>query len=148
MFHLCHFLISFVAFNCWWIIIAFLPAILIVEFLRRKYINASRKTKRIESVLRSPVFSLLSSTLQGLPVIRSLKLEIIFDELFVRYLDTYTSATFYSYGTNRWFGILVDFTLTFLNLIIFVLIIFSASKKRISMMHSVSRLPILVSSLD
>lgn len=126
------FIISFVAFNCWWIIIAFLPAIIIVEFLRRKYINASRKTKRIESVLRSPVFSLLSSTLQGLPVIRSLKLEVIFDELFVRYLDTYTSATFYSYGTNRWFGILVDFTLTFLNLIIFVLIIFSASKKRIS----------------
>ena len=79
-----------------------------VKILRYKFVNASRKCKRVEGVLRSPVYSLLGSTLQGLPEIRSLKHIDTFQALFVSYLDSHTSVSFCYQAISRWIGIWID----------------------------------------
>lgn len=52
------------------IFIALLPLIYYFHLLRIYYLKASREIKRLESISRSPVFSHLSETLDGIVTIR------------------------------------------------------------------------------
>ena len=93
-----------------------------VVHLRNKFVASSRKCKRVEGVLRSLVYSLLGSTLQGLPEIRSLKHIDTFQALFVSYLDCYSSVSFCYHAVSRWIGIWIDGLFCFYYLIFFVLL--------------------------
>ena len=57
---------------------------------------------------RSPVFSHLSATLQGLHTIRAHKSELIFTEEFHRHQDLHTEAWSLFLSTSRWFAIRLD----------------------------------------
>ncbi|KAI9189214.1 hypothetical protein H9P43_000642 [Blastocladiella emersonii ATCC 22665] len=76
--------------------------------LRRWYIQASRRIKRIESTTRSPVYSLLSTSLEGLPVIRALQAQPLFVARFAEYQDTNTRAVFAQAACARWLGLRLD----------------------------------------
>ncbi|KAI9221242.1 P-loop containing nucleoside triphosphate hydrolase protein [Blastocladiella britannica] len=76
--------------------------------LRRKYIGASRSIKRIEAVTRSPMYSHLSASLEGLPVIRALGAQQLFAKRFNEYTDANTRAVFAQAGCARWLGVRLD----------------------------------------
>ncbi|KAK3795775.1 hypothetical protein RRG08_031856 [Elysia crispata] len=50
-----------------WIFILAVPLFCAYFMVRRYYVQTSRSVKRLEGTTRSPVFSYLSATLQGLP---------------------------------------------------------------------------------
>lgn len=54
-----------------YIFVMSVPLTIVFFLLRSYYLKASREIKRLEAVLRSPKYSLLSSTLSGLATIRS-----------------------------------------------------------------------------
>ncbi|XP_063281818.1 ATP-binding cassette sub-family C member 4 [Pelobates fuscus] len=91
-----------------WILIPLLPLVIIFFFLRRYFLETSRDIKRLESTTRSPVFSHLSSSLQGLWTIRAFKAEERFQELFDSQQDLHSEAWFLFLTTSRWLAVRLD----------------------------------------
>lgn len=91
-----------------WILIPVLPLLIVFLFLRRYFLQTSRNIKRLESTTRSPVFSHLSSTLQGLWTIRAFKAEERFQRSFDAHQDLHSEAWFLFLTTSRWFAVRLD----------------------------------------
>uniref|UniRef100_A0A1X7UA79 Uncharacterized protein n=1 Tax=Amphimedon queenslandica TaxID=400682 RepID=A0A1X7UA79_AMPQE len=83
--------------------------VFIVSILFRwYYLNTARDIKRLEAMTRSPVYSHLSLTLQGLPTIRSYSMQTEAMNLFYKFQDQHTQASYLYIVTNRWFGMRLD----------------------------------------
>uniref|UniRef100_A0A4W6DQI4 Cystic fibrosis transmembrane conductance regulator n=1 Tax=Lates calcarifer TaxID=8187 RepID=A0A4W6DQI4_LATCA len=91
-----------------WILIPVLPLLLIFLYLRRYFLQTSRDIKRLESTTRSPVFSHLSSSLQGLWTIRAFGAEERFQKAFDAHQDLHSAAWFLFLTTSRWFAVRLD----------------------------------------
>ncbi|XP_065895722.1 ATP-binding cassette sub-family C member 4-like [Dysidea avara] len=93
--------------NCW----LFIPATIIVVMLfvfRWFFLHTSRHIKRLETLARSPLYSHISSTIQGLSTIRAYKEEEKFSKDLHCYLDEHTKGWYLYIATNRWFGMRID----------------------------------------
>uniref|UniRef100_A0A8C8DRS1 ATP binding cassette subfamily C member 4 (PEL blood group) n=1 Tax=Oryzias sinensis TaxID=183150 RepID=A0A8C8DRS1_9TELE len=73
-----------------WILIPIVPLLGVFLFLRHYFLQTSRDIKRLESTTRSPVFSHLSSTLQGLSTIRAFRVQERFQQMFDEYQDLHS----------------------------------------------------------
>uniref|UniRef100_A0A669BKR5 Multidrug resistance-associated protein 4 n=1 Tax=Oreochromis niloticus TaxID=8128 RepID=A0A669BKR5_ORENI len=73
-----------------WILIPVVPLLVVFLFLRCYFLQTSRDIKRLESTTRSPVFSHLSSSLQGLSTIRAFKVQQRFQQTFDEYQDLHS----------------------------------------------------------
>ncbi|XP_041663750.1 ATP-binding cassette sub-family C member 4-like [Cheilinus undulatus] len=91
-----------------WTLIPVIPLLAIFLFLRRYFLKTSRDIKRLESTTRSPVFSHLSSSLQGLSTIRAFKAQQRFQQMFDEYQDIHSAAWFLFLTTSRWFAVRLD----------------------------------------
>ncbi|XP_074483904.1 ATP-binding cassette sub-family C member 4-like [Sebastes fasciatus] len=90
------------------ILIPVVPLLFVFLYLRRFYLRTSRDVKRLESTTRSPVFSHLSSTLQGLWTIRALRAEERLKKAFDAHQDLHSEAWFLFLMTSRWFALRLD----------------------------------------
>ncbi|XP_054915033.1 multidrug resistance-associated protein 4 isoform X1 [Poeciliopsis prolifica] len=91
-----------------WILIPVLPLLGLFLFLRRYFLQTSRDVKRLESTTRSPVFSHLSSSLQGLWTIRAFGAEERFQNAFDAHQNLHSEAFFLFLTTSRWFAVRLD----------------------------------------
>ncbi|XP_055398777.1 ATP-binding cassette sub-family C member 4-like isoform X2 [Bubalus kerabau] len=91
-----------------WTGIPVIPLGIIFFFLRRYFLETSRDVKRLECTTRSPVFSHLASSLQGLWTIRAYKAEQNFLELFDAHQDLHSEAWFLLLTTSRWLAVYLD----------------------------------------
>ncbi|CAJ1079463.1 multidrug resistance-associated protein 4 [Xyrichtys novacula] len=91
-----------------WILIPVVPLLAVFLFLRSYFLKTSRDIKRLESTTRSPVFSHLSSSLQGLSTIRAFKVQQRFQEIFDDNQDLHSEAWFLFLTTSRWFAVRLD----------------------------------------
>ncbi|KAL3281370.1 hypothetical protein HHI36_004580 [Cryptolaemus montrouzieri] len=80
----------------------------IFYLLRNFYLSTSRNVKRLEGVTRSPVFSHISATLNGLTTIRAFGAQEILSVEFDTHQDLHSSAWFAFLGTSRAFGYWLD----------------------------------------
>ncbi|XP_037944102.1 probable multidrug resistance-associated protein lethal(2)03659 [Teleopsis dalmanni] len=97
-----------VAVANYWLLV---PAIVIIGclvMLRYLYVNTSRSVKRIESITRSPVYSLTNQTFQGLVTIRALEAESALETEFHDYQNANTSAWFLFLSCTRAFALWSD----------------------------------------
>lgn len=72
------------------------------------YLKSSRDLKRLESVLRSPLYQQFGETLSGIITIRAYKDEPRFIRDNQRRIDTHTRPFIYLWATNRWLAYRVD----------------------------------------
>ncbi|CAF1620969.1 unnamed protein product, partial [Adineta ricciae] len=108
-----------------WVLLILIPIIPTFFWLRKYYLRISRSLKRLESVTRSPIYALFSSTLNGLMTIRAFHNEEQFLNLFVNKINAHTRAFFLFQCTGRWFGIRLDLMtccLTFLTAILSIVL--------------------------
>ncbi|KAK1902992.1 Multidrug resistance-associated protein 4, partial [Dissostichus eleginoides] len=91
-----------------WILVPVAPLLAGFLFLRCYFLQTSRDIKRLESTTRSPVFSHLSSSLQGLSTIRAFKIQERFQQMFDEYQDLHSEAWFLFLTTSRWFAVRLD----------------------------------------
>ncbi|XP_061082797.1 multidrug resistance-associated protein 4 [Conger conger] len=91
-----------------WILIPVLPLLIVFIVLRRYFLQTSRDIKRLESTTRSPVFSHLSSSLQGLWTIRAFKAEERFQEAFDAHQNLHSEAWFLFLTSSRWLAVRLD----------------------------------------
>ncbi|XP_036946537.1 multidrug resistance-associated protein 4-like isoform X2 [Acanthopagrus latus] len=90
------------------ILVPVVPLVFVFLYLRRFYLHTSRDIKRLESTTRSPVFSHLSSSLQGLWTIRALRAEERLKKAFDAHQDLHSEAWFLFLMTSRWFALRLD----------------------------------------
>ncbi|XP_074520424.1 ATP-binding cassette sub-family C member 4 [Halichoeres trimaculatus] len=91
-----------------WILLPVVPLLGLFLYLRRYFLQTSRDIKRLESTTRSPVFSHLSSSLQGLWTIRAFGAEERFQKAFDAHQDLHSGAWFLFLTTSRWFALRLD----------------------------------------
>ncbi|XP_077867141.1 ATP-binding cassette sub-family C member 4-like [Saccoglossus kowalevskii] len=91
-----------------WVFIPTVPLALLFLYLRHYFLSTSRNIKRLDGVTRSPVYSHLSASLQGLWTIRAFKAEDIFIREFNAHQDLHTEAWFLHLTGSRWFSIRLD----------------------------------------
>ncbi|XP_033100013.1 multidrug resistance-associated protein 4-like [Anneissia japonica] len=90
------------------VLVFVVPLFVILVFVRTYYLYTSRDVKRMEGITRSPVFSHLSATLQGLSTVRAFQVQQSFKDQFESYQDTHTQAWYMFLATSRYFGIWLD----------------------------------------
>ncbi|XP_011505353.1 PREDICTED: probable multidrug resistance-associated protein lethal(2)03659 [Ceratosolen solmsi marchali] len=93
--------------NPWLLIPTFLISFLFY-YLRVIYISTGRSIKRLEGITRSPVFSHLNASLQGLVTIRSFNADETLVKEFDHHQDLHSSAWFIFIATSRAFGFYLD----------------------------------------
>ncbi|TPP56724.1 hypothetical protein FGIG_04960 [Fasciola gigantica] len=98
--------------SSYWIIIPTIPILILFYFTRRYYVFTSRDLKRIESVARSPVFSWVNVTIQGLPCIRASGSEAHHLQCYNRVMDLHTSVFYMNIAASRWLAIRLDLLCT------------------------------------
>ena len=69
-----------------WLVLVVVPTTVAVVYISKYYLKTARELKRLESICRSPVFSHLSDTLNGLDTIRTRGRQRDFVDQFYRYL--------------------------------------------------------------
>ncbi|KAH9124734.1 hypothetical protein AeMF1_004553 [Aphanomyces euteiches] len=74
------------------------------------FIATSRELQRLESISRSPVYALLTETLDGMSTIRAYGVEETFRERLDRLLDTNQRAYVLNFAVNCWLGLRLEFT--------------------------------------
>ena len=106
-------------------IIAIAIIIVVFLFLRKYFITTSRAVKRLEAIggcvhnkcnttsspsltARSPVYSHISMTIQGLSTIRAFEKQGIMMQRYHQYMNGLSQAAYLYLVTNRWFGIRID----------------------------------------
>ncbi|XP_048247853.1 ATP-binding cassette sub-family C member 4-like isoform X3 [Haliotis rufescens] len=91
-----------------WVFIPTVPLCVLFIFIRRYYLRSSRSVKRLEGTTRSPVFSHLSASLQGLHTIRAMSIEDKFMSEFDAHQDLHTESWFLFLSTSRWLAVRLD----------------------------------------
>ncbi|XP_034486468.1 probable multidrug resistance-associated protein lethal(2)03659 [Drosophila innubila] len=81
---------------------------IIFYYIREFYLKTSRDVKRLEAVARSPIYSHLSASLNGLPTIRALGAQKTLIAEFDNLQDLHSSGYYTFLSTNRAFGYYLD----------------------------------------
>ncbi|XP_027849228.2 ATP-binding cassette sub-family C member 4-like [Aphis gossypii] len=93
--------------NFYLMVPTFIIAIIFYKF-RVFYLSTSRSIKRLEGVTRSPVFTHLNASLQGLTTIRAYGAEKLLCDEFDNHQDLHSSAWYIFISSSRAFGLWLD----------------------------------------
>ncbi|KAJ9591421.1 hypothetical protein L9F63_002027, partial [Diploptera punctata] len=91
-----------------WLLIPTAFVFVLFYMLRLFYIRSSRSIKRLEGIARSPVFSHLNASLQGLSTIRAFGAQSMLQEEFDNHQDIHSSSCYLLASSNRAFGLWLD----------------------------------------
>lgn len=101
-------MLVFIAISIPYFLIVLFVMVVLFGLMNVVYRKVVRAIKRVENVTRSPVYSHLTATAQGLITIRSYDKQELFTQMFRKRLDLNIGPLLYFYGTSRWFGTSVD----------------------------------------
>eukprot|EP00795_Rhopilema_esculentum_P002810 gene2810-1037_t len=100
-----------------------IPLVFAFYFLRRYYIKTAREVKRIEGLLRSPIYGHVSTTLLGLPTIRAFGVQSVFVDIFFKAQDDHTRSWFAFLSCASWLGFRLELLcLLFIGFVAFICI--------------------------
>ena len=114
----------------WFSAIVAVPMLFFLVYLRHYYLKTAREVKRLDSILRSPIYNQVSSTVMGRSSIKAFKLE---DELNVQFhrLQNDQGAAFLMFCcTTRWLSLRLDLSVAlYITLLSFAFIPLSRSEE-------------------
>jgi ABC-type multidrug transport system fused ATPase/permease subunit len=90
------------------ILLFFLPIGAIYYVIGQYFLSTSRELKRLDSLSRSPIYSLFSETLSGVSIIRAFKQEHRFQAENYKRIDCNAKAFWYLWASNRWLTVRTD----------------------------------------
>jgi ATP-binding cassette subfamily C (CFTR/MRP) protein 4 len=85
-----------------------IPIVPIFLYLRMYFVKSSRELKRLDALHRSPLFSHIAESLDGLTTLRAYGTVKVFQEQHKRLLDQHTRADFAFMSSSRWLGVRLD----------------------------------------
>lgn len=114
------------ALASYWIIVSYLPMLLVFVVTGLYFKKTSRELKRLEGITRTPVFNLFGETLNGLQTIRAFRMQNRFAQLNKDAIDTNTSLYFSYWAAGRWLAVRLDWLSV---VVIFVLTLYLVISK-------------------
>ncbi|KFM61594.1 Multidrug resistance-associated protein 5, partial [Stegodyphus mimosarum] len=108
----------------YWFVIPLLLLGALFFFLQKMFKVTMRDLKRFENISRSPIFSHVRATAQGLSTIRAFQKQDDFFDRFTQLVDQHTSPCYLYYCSMRWLGIRMDFLCLLIALITSLFVIF------------------------
>ncbi|XP_032289762.1 probable multidrug resistance-associated protein lethal(2)03659 [Drosophila virilis] len=93
--------------NVWYLLVTFI-LVVIFYLLRAFYLTTSRDVKRLEAITRSPIYSHLSASLNGLATIRAFGAQKELIAEFDNFQDLHSSGFYMFLATSRAFGYWLD----------------------------------------
>ena len=116
-----------------WAVIASVLTALGMIYIRMCLASCSRDLKRLESSTRTPVFSYVSSSIQGLNVIRSFNAQDMCSTNFLSYLDVNTCVNYLLFTVNRWAAFRFDWiTTAFIACVTYLAVIMRVTQNQLS----------------
>ncbi|XP_017778100.1 PREDICTED: multidrug resistance-associated protein 4 [Nicrophorus vespilloides] len=97
-----------IAISNYYMIIAMVVFIILFIFLRKWYLTTVKVIKHLEGITKSPVFSHLNSSLNGITTIRASHAEKGLIKEFDHHQDAHTSAWFLTIACTSSFGLWID----------------------------------------
>ncbi|XP_078361824.1 ATP-binding cassette sub-family C member 4-like [Oculina patagonica] len=91
-----------------WLLFVVVPMTVVVVYISKYYLKTARELKRLESICRSPVFSHISETLNGLDTIRTRGRQRDFVDQFYRHQDIHNQSYVMVMASGRWLGVRLD----------------------------------------
>lgn len=91
------------------IMILFVTLMILYAGIYRFYISSSRQLIRLESVLRTPIYSHINETYSGLHCIQSFNVTHQYRAQCFEYMEANNSAIHMSFAVSRWLNILLAF---------------------------------------
>jgi ATP-binding cassette, subfamily C (CFTR/MRP), member 1 len=88
-----------------WFALPLLPVLTMYYFIQKKYRETSRELKRLDSIIRSPLYALLGETLNGLPTIRAYGEQSRFINNNNDLIDHSVSPSYLLFSAARWLGV-------------------------------------------
>ena len=108
-----------------WIIIILPVALVLVVVVTQYQVRRSVPVKRLEATMRSPIFSHLATTFQGLSLIRCHHAQAEFTTTLRKLIDAHSRLALSTNGNDRWFVLrLVAITNLLLAFMVFMSIYF------------------------
>ncbi|RHZ23852.1 hypothetical protein DYB37_005666 [Aphanomyces astaci] len=92
-----------------WFSVILIPLGILYYASQRYFIKTSRELQRLDSISRSPVYALLTETLEGLPIIRAFGVEPQFAARNEYMLDRNQRAYFLNFSANCWLALRLEF---------------------------------------
>ncbi|XP_074600383.1 ATP-binding cassette sub-family C member 4-like [Brevipalpus obovatus] len=92
----------------WYMLIPAFVLLALILTIRKKVAPAIQDLKRIESIVRSPLYSHFTDTADGLAIIRTFEVEDIFQEKLIDKLNSHTSAWNILIASSRSLGVMID----------------------------------------
>ncbi|KAL5236136.1 hypothetical protein ACI65C_003546 [Semiaphis heraclei] len=103
-----------------------IPTVIVMMFffkIRYVYMTTTRNIKRLEGVTRSPIYTHVNASIQGLTTIRSFEVETILSKEFAMHQDLHSSAWYLFITLSRAFGFWLDIVcLLFISIVTFYFI--------------------------
>lgn len=90
------------------VLLLLIPLSAIYYRLQNDYRPTSRHVRRLDSVTQSPILTMFTETLEGLPVIRAMRLEQEYALAYGGKLNRSQRTSFLGANTGAWFGIRLD----------------------------------------
>ncbi|XP_015788861.1 multidrug resistance-associated protein 4-like [Tetranychus urticae] len=116
-----------VGYVSWYLIFPAIILLILACTWRTIYIPTGQAIKRLEGVTRSPVYSHISTTIDGLPTIRAFGTEGMFTDQFRVILNNHSATWFLFLCASRTLGMLIDWTCVFYTTITTFALIASAN---------------------
>lgn len=109
-------------------LIPILILLLILLYTRRIYMKTSQNSRRLEGITRSPIFSHIATTLNGLPTIRSFGVQRLLTAEFDQHQNVNTGAYFMFHCGRIAFGMVLDLIFfLFLVIVVFTFLLLESS---------------------
>lgn len=91
-----------------WFLIGLAPLIVIFGLINRVFNRSSRQLKRMDGITRSPIYSHLTATVQGLSTLHAYNKMADFNAVLKEYLDKNTRPFFMFFCAQRWLAVRLD----------------------------------------
>lgn len=91
-----------------WFLIGLAPLVVIFGLINRVFNRSSRQLKRMDGITRSPIYSHLTATVQGLSTLHAYNKMAEFNAVFKDYLDKNTRPFFMFFCSQRWLAVRLD----------------------------------------
>jgi len=91
-----------------WFLIGLAPLIVIFALINRVFNRSSRQLKRMDGVTRSPIYSHLTATVQGLSTLHAYNKMAEFNAVLKELLDKNTRPFFMFFSAQRWLAVRLD----------------------------------------